>query len=234
MKKKQATTMMTLVLAIMAMAFWATPATAGDGHDHGTAPPGSHAYGKILTEWLSVYWRWYYSGADPAQSFVGRVKLMPLPAGELISGTGTPDDPALYRGHLEITLRPGTPFVLPLSAWSVERYNNGNPDDAPIPDAEYLAGVSPSLYIDGRRIVSDRNERIFYVPLTEFDPIVIYPEPTSYNSYAIVAFQGHGIVSPPLSVGRHVIHLYEPYIIRTTYSLGTIYDNTWIVTVKPH
>ena len=127
MKKKQATTMMTLVLAIVAMAFWATPATAGDGHDHGTAPPGSHAYGKILTEWLSVYWRWYYSGADPAQSFVGRVKLMPLPAGELISGTGTPDDPALYRGHLEITLRPGTPFVLPLSAWSVERYNNREP-----------------------------------------------------------------------------------------------------------
>ena len=76
--------------------------------------------------------------------------------------------------------------------------------------------------------------RAFYVPLTEFDPIVIYPAPTSYNSYAIVAFQGHGIVSPPLSVGRHVIHLYEPYIIRTTYSFGQIYDNTWIVTVKPH
>ena len=187
MKRKQATTMMTLVLAIVAMAFLATPAVAEDDHAYRIAPPGSHAYGKTLTDWLSVYWRWYYgSGADPAQSFIGHVKLMPLPAGEYISGAGTPDDPALYRGHLEITLRPGTPFVLPLAAWTVERYNNGNPDDPSIPDADFLAGVSPSLYIDGRSVVSDSNKAAFYVPLTAFDPIVIYPAPTSYNSYAVV------------------------------------------------
>ena len=236
MKKKQATTMMTLVLAIVAMAFLATPAVAEDDHAYRIAPPGSNAYGKTLTDWLSVYWRWYYgSGADPAQSFIGHVKLMPLPAGEYISGAGTPDDPALYRGYLEITLRPGTPFVLPLAAWTVERYNNGNPDDPSIPKADFLAGVSPSLYIDGRSVVSDSNKAAFYVPLTTFDPIVIYPAPTSYNSYAVVAFQGFGIVSPPLSVGRHVIHLYEPYIIRSApLFIGQIYDNTWIVTVAPH
>ena len=51
-------------------------------------PPGATAYGKTLSEWLTTYWRWYYSGADPAQSKVGPVQLLPIPAGDLISGTG--------------------------------------------------------------------------------------------------------------------------------------------------
>jgi hypothetical protein len=224
-------------LAVVAMALWLTPPAAADRGAPRIAPPQSHAYGKTLTEWLSTYWRWVYSGADPAQSVVGRVKLLPLPAGEYVSGSGTPDDPALYRGQLAITLRPGTPFVLPLAVWTVERYQGypTTPDDPPIPDAAFIAGVSPSLYIDGREIVSGGNKAAYYVPLTAFDPIVVYPAPTSYGSVAAVAFQGYGIVSPPLSVGTHVITLYEPYIIQSPpLSFGVIYDNTWIVTVTPH
>ena len=37
---------------------------------------------------------------------------------------------------------------------------------------------------------------------------------------AAVAFQGYGIVSLPLSAGRHVIKLYEPYIIESPVSYG--------------
>lgn len=224
-----------MLLAIFAAtALWVAPVAAGDNANH-VAQPASHIYGKILKEWLSIYWRWYLTGADPAHSMVGPVKLMPLPVGEYVSGSGTPQDPALYRGQLEITLRPWTPFVLPLSGWYTERYNNGTPDDPPAPNDVYLAGVSPSFYIDGRRIVSDQNERFFYVPPTAFDPIVVYPTPTSYGSYAALGFQGHGIVSLPLPVGRHVMHLYEPYILNYgPFSSNVIYDNTWIVTVTPH
>ena len=235
MKRKQATTMMTLVLAIAAMAFWATPAMAEDGR--GITPPQSHAYGDTLTGWMSTYLRWMYSGADPTQSMVGHVKMLPLPVGTQVGGDGSLGDPAIYVGQLEITLRPGTPFVLPLGIWTVERYAGypGVADDPPIPDAAFLSGVSPSLTIDGRTIVSDGNKAALYVPLTAFDPIVTYPTPTGYGSVAAVAFQGYGIVSQPLSVGMHVIHLYEPYLIDSPpFSIGVVYDNTWIVTVKPH
>jgi len=210
-------------------------AQAGGGVP-GIAPPNSHAYGMTLAEWLSTYWQWYYTGADPAQSTVGDVQLMPLPAGNYISGSGTPADPALLQGQLEITLPAGTPFVLPLFAFVRERYISG-PDDAPMANAVALAAARPVLTIDGKTVLSDLNKAAFYVPTTTFDPIVLYPAPSDYGSIAAISFQGVGIVGQPLSVGRHVIHLYEPLIFPAgSYvgfpdGLGLIYDNTWIVTV---
>ena len=116
------------------------------------APPNSQAYGKSLTEWLSIYWTWAYSGADLAQSKVGNVQLMPLPAGEQTGGSWTPEDPAVLVGQLEITLPAGTPFVLPEFAWVGERYEGypAVPDDLPVPDAMLLANVHPVLTIDGK------------------------------------------------------------------------------------
>ena len=215
MKTKTGAAVMSLILAIVATALWVTPAaTAGD-----EAPPNSHAYGRSLTEWLSTYWRWSYSGADPAQSTVGNVKLLPLPAA-ICNGDGTPTNPAVCVGQLAITLRPGTPFVLPLAVWTVERYAGYPtiPDDPVIADGAFFEGVTPSLSIDGREIVSDLNKAAYYVSPTEFNPIVVYPTPSSYGSVAAVAYQGYAIVSPPLSVGTHVIKLYEPYILESPVS----------------
>ena len=222
----------------------ATPAAAVDEGSgaHRIAPPDSHAYGKTLAEWSTTYWRWYLgTNQDLASSKVGRVQLMPLPTGKLISGSGTPDDPALYRGRLEITLPPGTPFVLPVFAWSGERYKGypNVPDDPTMANHVLLAGVHPKLTIDGKTVLSDANKADYYVPPTYFDPIVVYPQPTSYGSVAAVFFQGDAIVSTPLTPGVHTIHLYEPYIIPAgaypgaPAGFGTIYDNTWIVTVRP-
>ena len=235
MKPRTGAARISLVLAIVATALWVSPVADAESSAARVAPPNSQAYGKSLTEWLDIYWRWYYSGADSAQSMVGRVKLLPLPAG-VCNGNWTPSDPAVCVGELEITLRPGTPFVLPLAAWIAERYQGypTTPDDPSVPDGTFLAGVSPSFYIDGREIVSGGNKAAYYVPTTEFDPIVVYPTPSSYGSVAALRFQGYGIVSPPLSVGTHVIKLYEPYIIESPIAYGVIYDNTWIVTVTPH
>jgi hypothetical protein len=219
----------------------ASPAWAGKGNVNKVAPPHSTAFGKSLSEWLSIYWRWRLNGSDPAQSTVGRVKLLPIPDPEVVSGSGTPDDPLVLQGEIELTLPPGTPFVLPQFAWIGERYEGypAVPDDLPIADDVLLAGVSPNLTIDGKTVVSDENEVDYYVPPTAFDPMVSYAEPSSYGSVAATFFQGCGFVSAPLTPGVHVIHLYEPYIIPAgAYEaipdgFGVIYDNTWIITVAP-
>ena len=177
------------------------------------SPPNSHAFGKTLTEWMGIYWQWFYGGADPAQSQVGNVQLMPLPNGTQTGGTGTPTDPAVYVGQLELTLGPGTPFVLPEYSWVRERYE-GWPavaDDPLMSEDVGLAVGHPCLTIDGRTIITDANKAAYYVPTTAFDPIVVYPTPSSYGSVAAVSYQGVCFVSPPLTPGKHVIHLYRTF-----------------------
>lgn len=235
MKRGSGAAVMSVILAIVAAVFWVAPVAATDSGAPRIAPPVSHAYGKTLPEWLDIYWRWSLGTAqDPAQSTVGHVQLMPQPAEELVSGSGTPEDPAVLVGELAITLRPGTPFVLPLVGIVGERYAGypAVPDDDPALFTDLLEGISVNLTIDGRTIISDANQAAFYLPATFLDPIVIYPEPTSYGSVAAIWFQGIFIVSPPLSVGVHVIHLDATNIVPGVF--GLVYDNTWIVTVTPH
>jgi hypothetical protein len=196
-----------------------------------TPLPNQNAYQRDLPFWLDTYWNWYYAGADPASGVVDGYLMMPLPNGELISGSWTPEDPALLRGQIEITLAPGTPFVLPIFALIGERYDGypEEPDDPMFPEAFLLGGVQPLLTIDGQTIISDANKGEFYAS-GYFDPIIPYETPTSSGAVGAVYFQSGGIVSPPLKPGVHVIHLYEPYILPGYW--GIIYDNTWIVTVE--
>ena len=231
MKTKPGLAVIALVVAVLATAVWSTPNAVAGGGTPRIAPPGSHAYGKTLTEWQTAYWRWFLgSDQNPAQSMVGNVKLMPNPDQEF-SGEGTEENPLLVIGELEITLRPGTPFVLPLFATYGETYNNGTPDDDPALYADRLETISMHLTIDGRMVVSDANKAAFYVPATDFDPPVAYPESTDYGSVAAIWFLGVGIVSPPLSVGQHVIRLDGTDIVPGVYSV--IFQNTWHVTVTP-
>jgi hypothetical protein len=225
------------LLATVLLALSVTPMVGKDPPQ--VAPPDSIAYGKSLTEWLSIYWRWSYSGADIAQSKVGIVQLMPLPAGEQTGGSWTPADPAVLEGQLEITIPVETPFVLPEFAWVGERYEGYPkvPDDEAMADEVVLAGLHPTLTIDGVTVMSDANKAAFYVPATAFHPKVVYPTPTSYGSVAAVFFQGCGMVVLPLSKGTHKVHLYESVIIPAgAYpglpdGIGLIYDNTWIIRV---
>lgn len=229
MKKKTLTLLISAVLTAATTALWTSPVVAADTGAPRVIQPGSNAYGKTLTGWLGAYWRWAYgTGQDMNQSMVGKVQFMPLPTGVEVPGSAPP----IYKGHLEITLRPGTPFVLPLVGLVGERYScwPSCADDSPLPDAQLLAGVQPVLTIDGSTIVSDANKTDFYVPYTPFDPVVTYPVPTDYGAVAAIHFQSIGVVSPPLSVGKHVIHLVERY---TTPWWDIVYDNTWNVTVTP-
>lgn len=225
------TAAMSVLVAIIAAGSWVAPAGAASDGAPRIAPPVSNAYGKTLTEWLTTYWQWSLSTAqDLNQSIVGRVQLMPLPSEDFLGGTGTSDDPYVLAGELAITIRPGTPFVLPLLTLYGERYNDGTPDDNP---ADFTGTtMSATVTIDGRTVLSPANDSAFTVPTTFFDPAVVYPEPTGYNSIAAIWFQGVGIVSPPLPAGVHVIHLngtldVPGFFVET-------FDNTWTVTVSPH
>jgi hypothetical protein len=163
------------------------------------------------------------------QSTVGHVQLLPLPPEEFIHGSGAPDDPFVFAGELAITLRPGAPFVLPLLTLYGETYKDGTSDD---PAAFTGTTMSATLTIDGRTVLSPANDSAFTVPTTFFHPAVVYPEPTSYNSVAAIWFQALGFVSPPLSVGVHVIHLNGALDVPGYFS--ETFDNTWTVTVSPH
>lgn len=234
MKRKISEAVLSVVLAVVATALWTAPVEAVNTGAPRIAPPVSHAFGKTYPEWFSTYWRWFYGTAqNPAQGVVGHVQLMPQPVGTQVGGTWTPIDPAVYVGALSINLRPGTPFVLPLLGLVGERYEGYPtvPDDDPAFYAN--ATYSAKLTIDGKTIVSPANQAAYFLPVTFFDPIVEYPGgPTSYGSVAAIWFEGIGIVSPPLPVGVHVIHLDATLIVPSVF--GVTYDNTWTVTVTPH
>lgn len=207
--QKQVFTRVLIMVAMVALAVTALRVAQVGAAPH-VAPPHSKAYGKTLAEWLTIYWRWFLEGGE---SKVGRVQLLPLPANERVSGNGTEEDPAIIVGELEITLPPGTPFVLTEFVWIGERYEGYPevPDDEPIPDDIFLEWFHPLLTIDGRTIMSDENKAAFYVPPTWFDPPIEYdpPQQRGPELFAVAAscFQSFGIVSTPLPVGEHVIHL---------------------------
>lgn len=209
--------------------------------------PTSNFYGKSLTEWTEEYWRWWYSEYSPGvqPSLRGRIMFMPMPAGEQIGGDWTPENPAYMQGMIEVTIEPGTPFVLPFFAWLSERYNNGTPDDPVIPDSFVKDTVTnlegdglPVITLDGVPIVE--NFWDYYVGPVWLDPIIEYPEPSSYGSIGIIAFQGATIIMRPLEPGIHVLTLMEKMVITDEqaaeaglpYSFGVIYSNTWVINVE--
>src|SRR5262249_30870520 len=155
-KRKLAATVMSVMLAVVATTLWVAPIAAADAPR--IIPLGSDAYGKTYPEWLGIYFRWSFGTVqDPTQSSVGHVQLMPQPPEEYVSGSGTPEDPAVFAGQLAITLRPGTPFVLPLAGLYGERYAGypAVPDDDPALVADLLDTLSAKLTIDGKTLISD-------------------------------------------------------------------------------
>jgi hypothetical protein len=191
------------------------------------AQPGSTAFGKTLTEWHDAYWRWMYGEGE---SKVGNVQLMPMPS-SIPTGDGSEEAPLTFVGQLDITIEAGTAFVLPLYGYIGERYDDypDEPDDVPFPDELLLSWLHPEFTIDDETVVSEENKADFYVGPSSFDPFIMYPEPSDYGSVAAIWFQGIGIVSPPLSEGEHVLHLYEQFTIPGAFYM--VFDNTWNITV---
>ena len=198
-------------------------------------PPDAVVCGKSLTQWTEDYWRWYYTegGQVPYQPGPGPMVFMPIPQGEYLGGSWTPEDPGYLQGRLEVTLELGTPFVLPQFGYMSEFKADGT-KVPPLPDdlvREIVTDVSYTL--DGEPIADDLWDH--YVGPAEFDPPILYDEP--YGDYVgVCAFQGNSFVWLPLPPGTHEIKLYEQLLWSEQTGgeevwYGLIYDNTWIVHV---
>jgi hypothetical protein len=207
------------------------------------APPHSNASGDSLQGWMTAYWTWAFTG-EPASGQVKKVMFLPLPAGEEVvevGGSWTYEDPAILQGHKNITIRPGTKFVLPCVVWLGESYVEGHvPDVDPPAPAEWFGDddfIGAVVTVDGKQIISNENAADFYVPRTEFDPPIMYSEPSEYGSTGIVYYQGIGFVCGPLPPGTHTVTNYAWFRVPPEpnpwgASWGVIYDNSWTITVK--
>ena len=191
-------------------------------------PAHSHAYGKTLSEWLTAYWRVALTSDTPITTPVkfGRMTFMPIPTPTKIGGSGTPEDPDYYKGQIEVTLKPGTPFVLPAIALYYEKYSDGS-EDSVFPN-EYVQSTitDQRLTLDDKPILEDFWDYFVSQP---FDPAAVYPEPTSYGSVAAIHLQSVGFVAAPLTPGTHKVTVYEKWLLPGLWNL--IYDNTWIIHV---
>ncbi len=219
----------------------APPDVLGSGAPR-TIPLNADAFATTRAELYHASVQWSLGGVVNPPWKLGRVQFVGS-AWEYVSGSFTPDDPALFRGEAEYTLKPGTPIFEDILSWYGERYEGYPtvPDDPPMPDALFLECSHIVVTIDGRTIISDENKADFYLPETPLDPIVAYPAPTPSGSVAAVYIQGVSLLSPPLPPGRHVIHSYFAFILPAgsypspSYvgGIGYCVDITVTVTVSP-
>lgn len=202
--------------------------------------PGAKIDGMGLGDWLETYWRWYYTPASPPvlPQEVGNVTLLPLPASTQVSGSWTPEDPAILQGSIDIPLRVGRHWVVPFVAWTCERYNNGTPSDIPPTDAAFKTFVTSTLVtLDGATVVTDANFYDWFVS-REPNPEILYSVPSWYGSVATWYFQSVGVIGKPLPKGSHTLTLYEVYVIppgvlnNSPGGFAVIYDNTFKITVR--
>ena len=238
--RRTATTVIGLALAVALFAATKFTAEAFGGDP----PPQSSAFGKTLTEWMQLYETWLIGGGS---DHVGHVKFLPLPAGTQVTGSGTYDDPGVFVGHLDVSLKPGTPFVLPVTIWYGESYEPGlgYPDDPALP-ADLFTDPAKNViavYIDGSPVMDSTRASVspFYFGPAPID--VVYPQPTSYGSIAAIFVQGVGFVNTPLSVGTHTIQLLSGLRVPPDSSIlnlsiypegvGVVYMNSWTITVAP-
>jgi hypothetical protein len=229
---------LTLTLGVLLLVLASAPVEAGDK----PSPPQSQAFGKSLAEWLVSYFTWALGGDQTNPD--GRVLFLPIPASEPVSGSGTPDDPLVLVGHADVTVKPGTPFVLPIAVFIGELYG---PDvDVPFnPDPEVpesvFEGTDILITLDGQPIIDSTTEDKFryYVPPQYFEEPIFYDQPTSSGSIAAVFVQGFVFVHPPLSKGTHTLTLRSSLILpagvypNVPDGFGFVYENSWTITVEP-
>jgi hypothetical protein len=203
-----------------------------------TAPPNSKAFGKSLTEWTSLYFeRAFTAGSDTAK----RVKLLPIPVGQPQGGGSfTSSDPGTLVGAADVTLKPGTPFILPVAIWYGESYNTGQEDDAEL-DRSVFTGSNVLVRVDGTAIIDSNVDDLarWYIGPEYFDPPIVYDQPTSYGSISANFVQGLSFAHRPLSRGDHVLTL-ESEIIAfvpdyygpgVDLDIGVRFRNSWTIHV---
>jgi hypothetical protein len=132
-------------------------------------PPQSSAFGRSLEDWQDTYWRWALGevsikpDANGNAVAKGNVVLMPLPAAP---GDGTP-------ASINVTLKSGQAFMLPLLMLLGNSQDNGSPDDA-FASSNDFRNITLSLKLDGVEIMNGSNAIQFYTQAL-FNPTIPRP-----------------------------------------------------------
>jgi hypothetical protein len=166
---------------------------------------------------------------------------MPIPPGVPDDGAGTPEDPTIFVGELDVTLRPWTAFVMPILVYIGESFVEDVPNEDPVQFPMTLfTGAEVLVTLDGYPLINSRTEDLcrYFFPAARPDGAVFFDEPVSYdppqprgplNADAAIWVKGLGFVYPPLSVGKHTLTLFVDS------KLGFGFLNTWHITVQwPH
>src|SRR5882724_7578470 len=119
------------------------PRAYASDRDSDSKPPTT-----VVTAFLDIYWRWTFGNItlptdQNGNAVVGGVALMPLPNAP---GDGTP-------ASIDVTLKAGEPFFLPLNGLLGTSYTDGTPPD-PMVDRNVFgkANLILTLKLDGKTI----------------------------------------------------------------------------------
>ncbi len=188
--------------------------------------------------WMNAYWTWALGG-DQADR-IGKTIFMPVPEGVPISE----DCPTILVGELDVTLKVGERFVMPMFAFVGEMYLEDIPDDNPddIPQ-ELFTGATVVLKMDGKVVLDSSVKDLdrFFFDATYFDPPVFYPEPSprdvDVTAIGAIWVKGIGFIYPPLPPGEHKMELFVDTGLDFTGpdddpTCTLQFINTWNITVK--
>ncbi len=224
--KKQMTRLIkpALAISVAAIVFMGTCMTARAHDDHDSDSDQFFGSKALLTVFEDLYWRWAYGNGNVVlptdqngHAVVAGVALMPLPNAP---GDGTP-------GSIDVTLKAGQPFFLPLIDSLGTSYTDGTAD--PFVDIKvFKKNLKLKLTLDGK-IILDGNDAMDHYTQFSFDPPIPFNSPPVN---AIIYSQGIGILHTPLSPGRHVIKL-DVKLTLPVFNFTIEYHNTFNVTVQP-
>ena len=223
------------VIAVAGLSFLAGPAAAKAN----PVPPNSKAFGHTLSDWMTRYFEAAFGRPTDSGK---RATPLPLPAGVCETDPAyTSTDPGTCVGHLDVTLKQGTPFYLPIAAWYGETYNNGLPPNAPL-SASVFTGSHVLIQLDGSALIDSNKDDLsrWYFGPNYFVPPIVYDQPTDYGSVSAIFVQGLGMTNHPLSRGVHHLSLKSEVIAfvpgyygpsQPPLDVGVRFENTWTITV---
>jgi hypothetical protein len=190
-------------------------------HDSDKKDKKDSALPRVLQD---TYWRWAYGVSnivlpkdENTNAVLNGIALLPLPNAP---GDGTP-------GSIDITLRGGQSFFLPLFGLLGTSYTNGSAPD-PLVDLSIFKTLAIRFTIDGKTVIDSKNVLDYYSQSTFVPPIPL----NSGGIDSVIYFQGIGFLGEPLSPGKHVLKL---DVKNTKPAFGVIveYHNTFNITVSP-
>ncbi len=192
----------------------------------------SHAFGSdqlidskaLLTVFDDLYFRRLFGNVtlptdQNGNAVVAGTALMPLPNAP---GDGTP-------ASINVTLKAGQPFFLPLLALPGTSYTDGTQPDAFVDLKVLRRNLTFKLRIDGRLVLDESNAMDFYSQF-QFDPPIGFDSPPID---AVIYLQAISILHQPLSPGTHVIKLDEKLNPVPIFG-GVEFHNTFNITVLPN